>query len=260
VHAVPTLAETVASFDGRSSDYDDSRMHQFFAQQAAEAAAPEPGQTLLDLAGGTGLTARAALPALRHGMALVADASPGMLRAARHADPRLLVLQVDAHHLPLRDHAVDLLTCVTALHLFAEPLRALRQAVRVTKPHGRVVFTTWSANGWSHGRRLRAAATAERLTCTDPHAASGTPEAAARLAEAAGLMDVQVRECRHREPLPTSAGIWEHVLGTPQAEPVRAAPAAAQQRVRERFEADLTDVEHVLLLVSGVPQTSMPSR
>lgn len=49
----PPLAETVASFDAPSAGYDRSRMHQVVAQKAVEAADPQAGQTLLDLAGGT---------------------------------------------------------------------------------------------------------------------------------------------------------------------------------------------------------------
>jgi SAM-dependent methyltransferase len=183
-----------------------------------------------------------------------------MLVAARRAEPRLLLLIADAHRLPLRDEAVHRVTCVTALHLFAEPLRALREAVRVTRRGGRVVFTTWAAGGWSSGRRLREAAAAQGLACHDPNERTGTPEAARALAIAAGLADVQVAHCRHTEPLAESEGVWERLLATAQARPVRAAPPQVQQRVREAVEQDLASEEHVVLLVTGTPQTSMPRR
>jgi ubiquinone/menaquinone biosynthesis C-methylase UbiE len=167
---VPPLDETIAAFDIRSATYDDSDLHRVVAQRAAAAADPQEGQTLLDLAGGTGLTARAALTSLgAAGRALVLDASPGMLRQARRSDPRLHTLRADAHHVPLRDRSVDRVTCVTALHLFHDPSRALREAARTCRPDGRVVFTTWAADGWSARRALRQAAAEEGRQLADPY-------------------------------------------------------------------------------------------
>ncbi|MGI8535141.1 MAG: class I SAM-dependent methyltransferase [Mycobacteriales bacterium] len=147
---VPSFAETAAAFDRRSGDYDRSGMHREFARQAADAAGLSPGLTLLDLAGGTGLVARAALPALGpDGRAVVLDVSSGMLLRAKQADPRLHVVRGDAHRVPLAAATVDRVICVTALHLFTQPAGALLEAVRVCRAGGRVVFTTWSADGWT---------------------------------------------------------------------------------------------------------------
>jgi ubiquinone/menaquinone biosynthesis C-methylase UbiE len=248
---VPPLAETVAAFDARAAAYDRSRMHQLVAARAVAAARPQQGQTLLDLAGGTGLVARAALP---HGItAIVVDASPGMLRQARSQEPRLRVVRADAHHLPLRRESVDLVTCVTALHLFARPEQALREAARVCRPDGRIVFTTWAVHGWSTGRALREAAEQEGLTLPDPFADSGTWEAAARLAQQSGLLVEQVVDVRTKEPLEDREQAWHHVT--------RSHPEASTDAIRRRFAHSLPDhVEHALLLLTCRPQTSSPSR
>ncbi len=247
----PPLAETVASFDARAPRYDESRMHREVALLVADEAHPQPDDVLLDLAGGTGLVARAALPKLAS--AVVLDASLGMLRQAGAAGPRLHLVRADAHHVPLRSASVDIVTCVTALHLLADPVQALREAARVCRPGGRVLFTTWAAGGWSTGRLLRDAAAREGITIADPSLATGTPASAGDLARSSGLVVQGVTELRVSEPLPEPARVWEHVT--------RDRPEARTDAVRRRFGQALTgEVEHVLLLVVARPQTSSPSR
>lgn len=257
---VPSLAETVAAFDRRSSSYDLSGMHHEVARQAADAAGLRPGMTLLDLAGGTGLVARAALPALGpDGRAVVLDAASAMLVRAKQADPRLHVVRGDAHRIPLADATVDRVVCVTALHLFTDPAVALREAVRVCRFGGRVLFTTWSADGWNIMRLVREAAASAGLAIPDPYAATGTPEAAVALAERAGLRGIQVRTVRHAEPLRSPDGVWDNALRSPVTGPLRSLPDDVFARVRAGFELALTTTpqdEHALLLVVGaVPQS-----
>lgn len=262
--SVPPLAETVAAFDLRAPTYDRSRMHQVVAAEVVVAAEPQPGQVMLDIAGGTGLVARASLPHLAgagsqgHGAAVVLDASPGMLQEARRCEPRLLLVRADAHRLPFRDHSVDLVSCVTALHLFTHPEQVLREGARACRPGGRLVFTTFAESGWSSGRLFREAAAQEGVVVPDPATATGTPEAAAALAERAGLDVEGVREVRCREPLEDREAAWQRVATSSSA---RASAGATTPAIRARFEAMLgEEVEHVLLLVTCRPQRSSPSR
>lgn len=244
---VPSLAETVASFDGRAATYDRSLMHRVVAQHAVVAADPQPGQTLLDLAGGTGLVARAALPQLGGtGRALVLDTSPGMLEQAGRQDARLVPVRADGHHIPLRDDSVDRVTCITALHLFHDPGQALREAARTCRPDGRILFTTWAAGGWSTSRLLRDVAQRHGVDVPDRYARTGTPAAAGELARGAGLSPVDVQLVQHVEPRTEDAdSTWARV--TAQTPPMPPAVEAA-------FRAQLSDVvEHRLLLVTCRP-------
>lgn len=244
---VPPLAETVASFDARSATYDESRMHHAFAAQAVEAADPQDGELLLDLAGGTGLVARAALPRLgRTGRALVLDVSAGMLGQARRQDDRVMAVRADVHRVPLKDRSADRVTCVTALHLFHDPQRALREAARTCRPDGRVVFTTWAADGWSTSRLLRAVARAHGIDLTDHDALTGTADAAADLARAGRLTPVVVQELRHVEPRTEDVdAAWARV--TANRPPL---PPAVEAAFREGLG---DEVERRLLLVTCRP-------
>ena len=238
----PPLADTIAAFDARSSTYDDSRMHHAFAAAAVQAAAPRAGQTLLDVAGGTGLAARKALPHLK--AAVVLDASAGMLHEARRQEPRLHLVRADGHHLPLPEASVDRVTCITALHLFHDPSRALAEMARTCRPDGRIVFTTWAAQGWRLSRALRRAAAAEGVHVPNAYAQTGTADAVRALAAGSGLRTYDVASVRHEEPLADRATAWARVTAR---QPV-------PERVRVRFERELPDVdEHVVLLVTCGP-------
>lgn len=244
---VPPLAETVTSFDARAATYDRSLMHRVVARHAVVATDPRSGQTLLDLAGGTGLVARAALAQLgATGRALVLDASPRMLEQARRQDVRLLPVRADAHHIPLSDDSVDHVTCVTALHLFHDPAQALREAARTCRSEGRVVFTTWAANGWNTSRLLRDVAGAHGIDLPDRYATSGTPAAATDLARDGGLAPLDVHLLQHVEPRTEDTDTeWARVTAHHPPLP---------QAVEAAFRAELgAVVEHRLLLVTCRP-------
>ncbi len=251
---MPTLGDTAATYDARAATYDDSAMHRAVAAAVVDVLDPRSGELLVDVCGGTGLVARQALPSL--GGAVVVDASPGMLAAARRADPRPQVVRGDAHHLPLRDGVADAVTLVTALHLL-DPVAALSEAVRVCRPGGRVVFTTWAADGWSVGRQLRQAARTEGVALADPTMQT-TPARAAGSARTAGLGDVTVREVRHAAP--PEADATRRVRQSDAARGLHGLPPDLVEAVWRRCEqAVLADgaVEHVLLVVRG--RTSLAS-
>ena len=82
---------------------------------------------------------------------LAACAAPGALvlgldhdRTALRAAPPGAWLAADAHALPLRPACADLIWCVAALGLFADPPRALAQARRTLRPGGTLVVAVAS--------------------------------------------------------------------------------------------------------------------
>ncbi len=66
------------------------------------------------------------------------DRAPAMLSEARRLFPSLTLVLADAHRLPFRDGSADLAVFVTTLEFLEDPIRALREAVRVAR-HGMVV-------------------------------------------------------------------------------------------------------------------------
>jgi SAM-dependent methyltransferase len=105
-----------------------------------------PGDGVLDIACGTGNFtrdfARAVGPT---GLVVGLDASTTMLaRAVEDTGGMEQVAYVrgDAQNLPFRDHSFDAVCCFAALHLFADPMRALDSITRVLTPGGRVAIFT----------------------------------------------------------------------------------------------------------------------
>ena len=81
------------------------------------------------------------------------DTSPESLTLARHLarpESRCRLLQMDAFALTFSDDAFDLVVCVqNGISAFAvDPERVMREALRVTQPGGRVLFSSHSAAFW----------------------------------------------------------------------------------------------------------------
>jgi demethylmenaquinone methyltransferase / 2-methoxy-6-polyprenyl-1,4-benzoquinol methylase len=124
-------------------------IHRWWKAELIRLLAPQAGQRLLDVAGGTGDIARRALPRLAldasGGSAVVCDANPRMLERgrARAIDDGILDglewIAGDAEALPFADRSFDLCTIAFGLRNVTHVERALGEARRILKPGGRFV-------------------------------------------------------------------------------------------------------------------------
>jgi ubiquinone/menaquinone biosynthesis C-methylase UbiE len=78
-----------------------------------------------------------------------------MLRIARDLlPPRVQLVRGRSEELPFRDHAFDALLCMTVLEFVEDETAAVREAVRVVRPGGRLVFGVLNDRGpWAAERR-----------------------------------------------------------------------------------------------------------
>ena len=113
---------------------------------AAELAAVQPGERLLDVATGTGALPRAlAARGARPGEAVGLDCSASMLAvAAARLPPDWSLLRGDAKRLPFADQSFDLVSACYLLHLLGPDDRrqVLSEMARVLRPRGRLVTIT----------------------------------------------------------------------------------------------------------------------
>jgi ubiquinone/menaquinone biosynthesis C-methylase UbiE len=118
---------------------------------------PQPGQTVLDLAAGTGDTGFLAAPRLEpDGRLITADRESGMVEAARQHAEGLGVTNVDfrvldAERLDLPDASVDGVLNRFGYILRGNPPPTLLEIRRVLRPGGRLAFAVWAArelNPW----------------------------------------------------------------------------------------------------------------
>lgn len=128
------------------------------SERLVELLEPLQGETLLEIAAGTGdtgfLAAERIGPA---GRLISSDLVPEMLAAARRRASELGLPNVDfrvldAQALDLSDESVDCVLCRWGYMLVSEPAAALSETRRILRPGGRVAFAVWAGadeNPWA---------------------------------------------------------------------------------------------------------------
>jgi demethylmenaquinone methyltransferase/2-methoxy-6-polyprenyl-1,4-benzoquinol methylase len=141
-------SEVAAMFDSVASKYDRANDLLSFGQthrwriKVRDAVAPKPGQSVLDLAAGTGSSS---IAFNLEGVRVVAsDFSQGMLAEGRKRHPELEFVFADATNLPFAANEFDATTISFGLRNVVNVEKALREMFRVTKPGGRVVICEFS--------------------------------------------------------------------------------------------------------------------
>jgi len=118
----------------------------------------QPGESVLDLACGTGLVSFDALAKLgENGRLLGTDISDKMVElasslAAEKGENRVQFARMDAEELSLGDDLFDVALCSLGLMYMPDPGKALKEMQRVLKPGGRIIAAVWGqrANcGWA---------------------------------------------------------------------------------------------------------------
>ena len=119
------------------------------SERLVELLAPEAGETILELAGGSGDTGYlAAEPIGPTGRLIESDFVVEIVDSARRRAAELGVENVDfrvldAQAVALPDASVDGVVCRWGFMLTADPARALAETERVLRPGGRVAFAVW---------------------------------------------------------------------------------------------------------------------
>lgn len=144
-------------FDSVADNYDlmndamSFGIHRLWKRFAINMAGLQPGQQVLDLAGGTGDLTRLMSPRVgREGHIILSDINAAMLGNGRE---RLLddgiqgnvsFAQVNAEQLPFPDNSFDLVTMAFGLRNVTDKQRALHAIYRTIKPGGRLLVLEFS--------------------------------------------------------------------------------------------------------------------
>ena len=173
------------------------------SRDLVERLAPEPGDVVLELAGGIGQTSL--LLAARGAHVISTDFAPAMVEAARRLAERsgtegVEHRVIDAENIDLADASVDGVACRWGLMLFGDPHRALTEIMRVLRPGGRFACSVWAtpdANPWASvaGRALVEAGVMPPPEPGEPGMfIFGAPGRLAQLLERAGFGPVDAGE------------------------------------------------------------------
>jgi SAM-dependent methyltransferase len=195
------------------------------AELLVEAARPEPGDRVIDVACGTGAAARLAAHRIGpNGTIAGIDVNPGMLAVAGTATPvgtRIDYRQASADGLPFDDDSFDVALCSLGLQFFADKIGALREMRRVLAPHGRSAVGVPGPTPPMFAQLrevLEARFGLDVAAFVDAVFAVDDPERLASLLSAAGFSGVDVATHHLTLPLdPPADFLWQYMLATPLA-------------------------------------------
>ena len=141
--------EVAAMFDEVAKNYDLANdllslgSARIWRKKVAKLVDPKPGQSILDLAAGTGSSSAAFV---KPGVKVVAaDFSEGMLEVGRQRHPGIDFVFADATKLPFKDQEFDTVTISFGLRNVENTEVALKEMLRVLKPGGKLVVCEFSA-------------------------------------------------------------------------------------------------------------------
>lgn len=136
------MFDAVAPTYDRTNDVLSLGQDRIWRTKVRAAVAAASGQSILDLAAGTGTSS---VSFLKPGVRVVAsDFSEGMLAEGRKRHPQIEFVYADATNLPFKDAEFHATTISFGLRNVVDVPKALREMYRVTKPGGRLVICEFS--------------------------------------------------------------------------------------------------------------------
>jgi SAM-dependent methyltransferase len=211
-----------------------------------ERADPQPGQTILELAAGTGdLGLMAARRVGGDGRVLSTDFASEMVDIARRQGEARGLSNVeyrvlDAERMALDDGSVDGVLCRWGYMLMADPGAALRETRRVLRDGGPLAFGVWATPDRNPWAAVPGMTLVQRghLPPPDPTApgifAMGMPDRIRALVTGAGFAEAEIDEIAFEFQYPDDDDFWDALvrLAGPLARVINALPGEEQQATR----------------------------
>ena len=241
-----------------ASEYDNIRFVRICASRLIDLARLQPGESVLDVATGTGHLALAAAQSVGPaGKVTGLDLTKEMLEQARRKAEAMSVTNTewregDAEHPPFPDGSFDAVICSSGIFFLPNQLAALREWRRVLKPGGRVLFSTF---GKDNNQQLAEVATKcqERhgLKVFEPPTPLPEPSQCQHLLEAADFADATVLPERHDYDFRNGDEYWREFSSTH----ARAALSGLSAQRLEQFRKDLLAGVERLATPRGIRRT-----
>jgi SAM-dependent methyltransferase len=254
--------ESLANWDRFSGNWRDERDFLWdgthaVGERLVERLDPKPGDTVLELAAGTGDTGFLAAERIGDdGKLIQTDFAPGMVEAARdlaadagitNAEHRVL----DAERMDLADDSVDGVLCRFGYMLMADPAAAFAETRRVLRDGGRLSFAVWGPperNAWAFIPGF-ALVEAGHLPPPEPGmpgiCAMADPERIKELVGAAGFSEPEIEEVTAEWRYADPTDHWDKTMkfAAPIAKAVDELDPDERERIRELVASRVS--EHV---------------
>jgi ubiquinone/menaquinone biosynthesis C-methylase UbiE len=213
----------------------------------ARRADPQPGQTILDIAAGTGdLGFQVAERIGEEGQVISTDFAPQMVEVARgfgearglrNVEYRVL----DAESMDLDDDSVDGVVCRWGYMLMADPAAALKETRRVLRDGGPLAFAVWRTPDLNPWAAIPGMTLVQRGHMPAPEPgmpgifALGDPDRIRELVTGAGFDEPELEEIAFEFRYADSDDLWDALirLAGPLARAVKALPEDEVEATRE---------------------------
>ncbi len=256
--------ESLETWDRFAANWDQQRRYLWekthpVSEAMVERLDPQPGDTVLELASGTGETSFLIAERVgEDGRVISTDFAPGMVEAARRGGEELGLSNLehrvlDAERMDLDDSSVDGVVARFGYMLMADPAAALAETRRVLRGGRRLSFAVWAGperNMWAAVPGM-VLVEAGHMPPPEPGAPGifgmADPNRIRELVTGAGFGEPSIDEVPVVWGYVDAAEHWEKTnkLAAPIAEAVNALPPEEQERVRA------TVAERVEQLLAG---------
>lgn len=235
--------QMVDYFNGRSSSYDEGDFHPQHAHQFVEYANIRPGQSILDVATGTGMVAiEAAQIVGSEGYIMGVDISPEMLNQARKKAEAANLSNIefvvtDGEKLDLSQR-FDRILCCSALAYLRNIPATLRQWYSLLKPDGRIGFSGFSDTSFIAGTVLIKVARKYgiELIFNQP---TGTVEKCSQLLKQAGCRQIEVKTEQFGSYLTLNQAKGMGSLNNPLCRPLQQLSSKKLAQLKAEYDAEL---------------------
>lgn len=213
----------INNFNLVAAGYDNPAQRYFpmCADRMAEYLKPRPGNRVLDIATGTGMVASAMAQAiLPEGRVQAIDLSTAMLDKAFENFNKLGLHNIDLHEmdaekLDFKSNYFDHITCGFGIFFLPDMLASLKEWLRVLKPNGRLLFTSFEKSSFGELMNLfiRQIAEFDVVIDTDKERLTSLANCENYLLQA-GYSDIQIHSEQLGYHLAGENDWWEIVMNS----------------------------------------------
>jgi SAM-dependent methyltransferase len=219
------------------------------SERLVERLDPQPGDTVLDIAAGTGDQGFLAAERVGDdGKLISTDFAPSMVGVARRVGDRAGLGNVeyrvlDAERMDLDDSSVDGVLCRFGYMLMADPAAALSETRRVLRDGGRLSFAVWAEPDRNHWASLPGLVLVELGHMPPPELgapgifAMADPDRIRELVTGAGFDDPDIEEVPVRWDYESADQHWEKTLTL--AAPIAEAFGSLEDGDKERVSSEV---------------------